>query len=397
MLMVALVTLVGLGLVLTVAVHLSQRALLQSTPPPPPIASAASDSPPPVSVLKPLKGLDESLEDNLRSFFAIDYPDFELLFGVADADDPALDVVRRTIADHPQVRPRNVIDERKVGLNPKVNNLANLARHAANDLLLVSDSNVRVDPDYLEDLVARMAAPGVGLVSSPIRARGEHGLGSVLEAMHLNTFVMGGVASATAILRMTIVVGKSMLFRRSTLEAIGGFAHLGRHLAEDQVCGEDVRAAGQRVVVTGRPVDNVLGRGGLVGFGRRIHRWALMRRHMCPIGYAGETLLNPVFIALVALAIGPSALTATATAVALLAMSAHAAIAERRLGVRRPLLAYPGLELLRSAIVGILAPLPLFASTVTWRGNAFRVGPRTRLSPVNEITPDPIPEARATG
>lgn len=384
MITTALLLVAAVGVALAAVLRLCQRSLLRREDAPAPAAW------PGVAVLKPLKGVDADLAGNLRTFFRLDYPDYEILLGVRDADDPAAAVARAVAAEFPGRSARVVVDPREVGANPKVNNLANLARHATKEVFLVSDSNVAVEPGYLADLVARLEQDGVGLVSSPIRGRGGRGLGGRLEALQLDTFVMGGVAALDRVLGMPCVVGKSMLFRRADLAAIGGFSFLAGHLAEDQVCGEEIAALGRSVALAGRPVDNVIGPVTLAAFARRHVRWAKIRRRMSPGGYLGEFLLNPAPFAVAALCATPTAPVAVAAAAVVLAMAALAAASERDLGVRRPLLAYPVLELLRGLLVAALWPVPWFSDRVAWRGNEFRIGPRTRLVPTEE-TPLPAP------
>lgn len=364
--------LVLIGVALTLLMRELQRRL---------IGSPAPKSPellPAISILKPLKGADEDLEENLRTFFHLDYPKYELLFGVNSRNDAALPIVFRLIARYPLVSARVVVDGRSVGLNPKVNNLANMSRHARHDVWLVSDSNVRVQSDYLRDLGAHLSQPGVGLVSSPIRGIRGDGVGGALEALQLNTFVMGGV-SALTYFKHPCVVGKSMLFRHADLGRIGGFTFLGRFLAEDQVCGEEVAALGHQTAVSGRPVDNVLGPIGLPEFAARHLRWARIRRRICPLGYAGEILLNPVAVAFVGLVLLRSPYAAGLFGAAWISTSIAAFLSERDLDLPRSLPRTFCVELLRSVLVGLLWPVPFFSTKVSWRGNDFRVGPRTRL------------------
>ncbi len=346
-------------------------------------AVAAPGALPPVTILKPLKGADPALEDNLESFFRLDYPAYEVLLGVDDAADEALVPARAVAARHPEVACRIVVDGRTVGFNPKVNNLANLARRARHEVVWISDSNTRVAPDTLRELAARLERPGVGLVSSPFRGTAARGLGGACESLQLNTFVMGGVAAMHRLAGGVCVVGKSMIVRRTTLAAIGGFRFLGRFLAEDQVSGEEVARLGLRVDVATRPVDNVLGHLPVRAFLARHLRWARIRRRMSPAGYAGELLLNPVFLAAcAALALRTPAALAALAAV-LLAKSCVDAAAERAAGVRRALALYPALTLVKDVLVGAAWFVPLASSTVTWRGNRFRIGPRTLLSRVH--------------
>lgn len=372
---IALGVLVAFGLGAAAVMAWSARRLLRRPSP------ALPRPAPPVSILKPLKGLDPDLEANLESVFRLDYPDFEVVLGAEDAADPALDVARRVAARHPGVRSTVLSDPSTVGWNPKVNNLANLARLASHDVLLISDSNIRVGPGYLGDLVAHQAATDAGLVWSIFRGTGGAGIGGALETLQLNLYVSGGTAALLDLAGRPCAVGKSMLLRKADLDAIGGFAHLGRFLAEDQVCAEDLAARGRPVVMSGHLIDNVLGRRTLREFAARHLRWARLRRQVSGPGYAGEFLLNPVFIA----ALGAAGMrTAEALALALgalLAMSAIDLAAERSLGLKRPIWQYPFLELALSLVKGLLWIVPFFSSTVVWRGNALRIGPRTAIEP----------------
>jgi len=273
-----------------------------------------------------------------------------------------------------------VIGGPDVGLNRKVNNLANILPRTRFEHLLISDSNVMVMPDMLSDMMARLSRPGVGLVTSFIRGTGGSGLGGALESLQLNTFVMGGVAAVSGLGRVC-AVGKSMLLRRRDLERIGGFARLGRFLAEDQVCGEEIDALGLEVVVCPRPVDNVLGRLSVRSFAGRHLRWARIRRRIHPLAYAGETLTNPVPPAVALLIVEPGVYSAAVAALTIAILSTVAFESERALGVRRRALVYPPLEVLRGLTVGALWPVPFLSSSVAWRGTRYRVGRRTLLVP----------------
>jgi ceramide glucosyltransferase len=350
---------------------------------------------PAVSILKPMKGVDAELEANLETFFALDYPDYELVFGVDDRNDPALEVARKVAARHPRVTARFAVGGPEVGFNPKVNNLANILRRTRHEVLLISDSNVAVAPSLLRSMVARLEGGNVGLVTSYIRGTGGLGLGGALESLQLNTFVMGGVAAVNGVCGMVCAVGKSMLLRRADLERIGGFAELGRYLAEDQVCGGLIKGLGREVVVSVPPVDNVLGRLSVRSFAGRHLRWARIRRRISPAGYVGELFTNPLPAAAALVASSPGAASA-AVAVAVLGALCLAAVAsERLLGVHRPLHHYPPMVILRGLLVAALWPVPFFSSKVVWRSRSFRIGARTLLVPETSWLPDELADITA--
>lgn len=364
---------VALGLLFALLMAMAQRGLLRAPAPPPPPEWPA------VSILKPLKGADADLKENLRSIFRLDYPDFEILLGTEDAGDPALALAQRVAAEFPKVRSVVMSSSAAIGFNPKVNNLANLATKARNPLLLISDSNIRVPADYLKDLVAHREKAGGGLVWSLFRGVNGRGLGGMLESLQLNVAVMGGVSALMRLLKIPCAVGKSMLLHRDDLEGIGGFRFLGQFLAEDQVCAEELARRGRPVVVTGHLIDNVLGRRSLREFAGRHLRWARLRRRVHFSGYLGEALLNPVAVAFASMLALRTSDSAIVAGLALAASTIINSSTERQLGVRRPAWAYPLLELSLSSLRSVLWFVALVGGTVVWRGNVLALGPRSRI------------------
>jgi ceramide glucosyltransferase len=369
----ALTLLVALGLLLAFLQAVAQRVLIRAPRPPVPAAL------PPVSILRPLKGVDADLTENLRSLFRQAYREFEIILGTEEPDDPALVAARRVAREFPRVRCVILGSAPAIGFNPKVNNLASLASRARHPLLLISDSNIRVPADHLENLAAHRAQAGGGLVWSLVRGVNGRGLGGILESLQLNGPMMGGVSALARILKIPCAVGKSMLIHRDDLNAIGGFRFLGQFLAEDQICAEELARRGRPVVVAGSVIDNVLGRRTLREFASRHLRWARLRRHVSPTGYCGEILLNPTFLALLGLVAFRSADFAIVAGLALVAMSLINASTERLLGLRRPVWVYPPLELALSLVRGVLWFVALFTRTVVWRGKALRLTARSRI------------------
>jgi ceramide glucosyltransferase len=256
------------------------------------------DFTPPVTIYKPLKGVDEDLEANLRSFFQLDYPEFQLLFGVADASDPAIAVVETLLAEFPNHDARLVVGTPAFGLNPKVENLAAMARYRKHDTILISDSNVRVRPSYLRETACYLADPSVGLVSNIFTGVGETHFGAVLENLQLNGFVAGGVASA-AVTGVTCVVGKSMLLPVRVLDAIGGLAGVRNLLAEDQAIGLKVRKAGYSVRLSHHVIENVNQSRDWKWFLNRHSRWYKIRRRMALPVFLMEPVSNLTAVGLV--------------------------------------------------------------------------------------------------
>lgn len=337
---------------------------------------------PAISILKPLCGLDDDLAANLAGFARLPYPDYEVLLGLRSADDPALEVAREAARRWPG-RFRVVLQRGEPGLNPKVNQLIGLARAARHDVLVVSDSNVRVEASYLAEIAALLEDDAVGLVTHPIAGVGEERVGSLFDALHLAGSVAPGVVAAKRLAGRDIVVGKSMALRRRDLEALGGFESVKDVLAEDYVMGVRVgRVLGKRVAVGHRPVRNVSQRRTLLDFAGRYRRWAVLQRQAVgPVAYAAQALLNPVLLAAAGAAAErtPAALGfLAATCAAKVAVDGASARALRPPGFRPGQLA---LVPVKDLVFGAAWAWGLFRRDLVWRGSRLVVGRGTRIEP----------------
>lgn len=205
---------------------------------------------PPVSVFKPLCGTEIGLYNNLKSFCTQDYPEYEIIFGVQSPDDPALEVVRRLVQEHPGLRIISVIDSRCHGSNRKVSNLRNMTEQAHHDLWVIADSDAAVSPEYLSVVTAPLQEPGVGLVTCPYHGLPGKNYWSRLAAMYVNDWFMPSVLLAWALGYRDYVSGQTICVRRETMTAIGGLAALSDHLADDYQLGALIRRSGRRIVMS---------------------------------------------------------------------------------------------------------------------------------------------------
>ena len=279
-------------------------------PPPTPVVEDVDL--PPISILKPIKGADPGLEVCLESFFRLDYPRFELIFAVADSDDPAAAVVRALRARYPFVASQLVTTDVPLGANPKINNLAWPLALASYDCTLVSDAFVKVEPDYLRELVPRLRA-NVQVVSAAVRGEGGTGLGGCLEELHLNAYYLRYMLLARA-LGITVVFGPCMLFRRSVAEAFGGLASLDDRIAEDFVLGSLIRRHGGSIELSGRTLPYLIGPKSFRTFWQRHLRWCVIRKYNSPPGFWAEPLGYSLPHSLLGAAVGFSLAGSASTA-----------------------------------------------------------------------------------
>jgi ceramide glucosyltransferase len=327
----------------------------------------------PVTVLKPLKGAESGLSGNLATFFQLDYPKYELIFSLADESDPAHPIISRLIQKHPHVSARLIIGDFKVGANPKINNMVKGYQEAQYDWLLISDSNIRVRPDYLKRLVAQLD-PGVGIITSLVAGHGGEGMGGLLEASFLNTFYARGMGLAFSA-GMPIVMGKSMMFRKSTAQRFGGIKILSRYLAEDYMAGEAIRHLGLKTVLSCDPIVQHIGTYSLKNFWSRHIRWGRLRKAQSPLTFFIEPFfgcLGSGLLGTIAVKHWPGVSPTLFVAFHLCIWSLCDLMLMKRLGqkleARLPLLWF----------MRELLSLPLWAhialgSTVDWRGRKLKL------------------------
>ncbi|MBI5074262.1 MAG: glycosyltransferase [Nitrospirae bacterium] len=338
----------------------------------------------PVSILKPLKGLDDGLFDNLESFCNLDYPAYELIFALQNRNDPAYKVVGKIKDKYPLKDITIVVEHCNEGLNPKVNNLIPAYARAKYDLILISDSNVRVEADYLGEISRHMEDPSVGLVSNLIRGMSGRSLGAVMENLHLNSFIVGSVCFLDKYLKMPCVIGKSMLMRKTELEAIGGFRSVKDFLAEDYIIGERIHRLGKRVVLSSHLINNINEYWGIKRFVNRHTRWGKLRWQIGGAKYISELAGNAVFISFMPLVLMPISWLSLllAATVSALKIAHDYYIGKKLCADMNPLLYL--LSPIKDLIIGVAWFVPILSSTVAWRGNRYIIGKDSLLSPYPE-------------
>jgi ceramide glucosyltransferase len=221
-------------------------------------ASAQLREWPAVTVLKPVCGLEKGLEENLRSTCMQDYPEFEVILSAQRADDPAIPLLWRIQQEFGTGRVRVAVDNCRAGTNGKINNLLGGIRHARHEVLVISDSDIRLRPDYLRTIVAGLAEPGVGCVSTLYKAVLADAWYEKMELLTLNADLIPSVIFAYLTGAAKPCLGASIALRRSTLEAIGGLEALGDYLVEDHELGRRIVSSGRKLSVLPYVVDTIL-------------------------------------------------------------------------------------------------------------------------------------------
>jgi len=341
------------------------------------VRPAAFAQPVPISILKPLSGLDLGLESNLRTFFEQDYPCFELLFAVRDADDPVIAVIERLQREYPDVASRLLVTGEPPYSNAKVYNLDRMLTIAEHDLIVMSDSDIRVTPGMLRTIAAEFQDPAVGLSTCPYRAVPGPSFWSALEATGMNTDFFAGVLAARMLEGMHFAVGPTIAARRSVLQSIGGFDRLKDYLAEDFVMGKFAAEAGHGVILSSYVIEHHIGKTDLRRNAAHRLRWVRSTRRSRPLGYIGQLFTMPVPLAILVWAANPAWWPVFPVT---LAMRAAAAWVISRC-VLKTRLDWPLLPIEDVAAFGFWIA-GFFGQTIMWRGRRYRLLADGRFEPV---------------
>lgn len=330
---------------------------------------------PPVTILRPVCGLENRLDETLGSTFHLDYPTYEVIFCVAREDDPVVPLVRRLIAANPQVPAQLLVGNERPSGNPKLDNLFKGWDAARHDWVVMADSNVLMPKDYLQQLMANWGER-TGLVCSPPVGTDPIGFWAEFECAFLNSHAARWQLASDA-LGFGFAQGKSMFWRKATIDEAGGLMAIGREAAEDAASTKLIRSRGEVVSLVDNPFPQPLGRRGFREVWRRQERWARLRRVAFPAAYLPEILSGSLFstmaFALTLVALGLDSVAVAAwTALYLTIWYAAEAAFTRAMGwpmSARSMAAF----LLRDLMVPVLFVRGL-GNGFEWRGNAMTAG-----------------------
>jgi len=341
---------------------------------------ALPDHAPPVTILKPVKGMDVESFENFASFCRQEYPVFQIVFAAASGEDPVLPVIRRLMAEFPDIDIDLVVDERKYGPNYKVCNLMNAYPRAKHDLIIICDSDIRVGPEYLRHVCALFADPVVGLVTSLYRSPRVRGTATALEAMGFTVEMMPNVLVARALEGLTFALGASIAVRREALDAIGGFAAQVDYLADDYQLGNKVFRAGWRLELSDYMVESVMKKESFGHVFSRQLRWDRTMRVSRPGGFAGSGITQPFPPALLALLVSECSLPGVAAALLLYAVrSLNAVLFSRRYLHDQLFPRWLWLLPVRDLLSFVKWVLSFFGNCVQWRGHRYRILPGGKM------------------
>lgn len=375
------IAILGLSLFIALAlgVHLASVVVAMRTCRPRLQRLDVAPDAPAVSIVLPVCGIENYIEDTLRSAFRLDYPRYELIFCAARPDDPVVPLVRRLMADHPWIDARLLIGDERISENPKLNNVFKGWREAAYPFVSICDSNVLLPRDYVQSLFARYL-PGTGMVCSPPIGCRPGGFWAETECAMLNAYQARWQYFAD-FLGLGFAQGKTLFCRKSDLDDAGGIRRLGTESAEDAACTKIVRELGQRVRLMQPPVRQPLGYRRALDVWKRQSRWARLRRASFPAFFALEIFSGSMLPLAAVIALAWLVQAPLATVIAAFLAVWYGAEWLMTVRVRwhhssRTVLCC----MLRDLMLPCLYANAWFGRTFEWRGNDMRAVENARLS-----------------
>ncbi len=333
---------------------------------------------PPASIIKPVRGVDHEAYENFASFCRLDYPEYEIVFAVADKDDLVIPIIEKLRVDFPQLNIRLITNVPHIGANEKINNLCLLTQKAKYDLLVMSDSDVRVEPDYLKAVVAPFANPEVGVVTALYRSLSAGNIASNLGAlgMYMDSAPAALVAKKVEG-RMRFAFGWTMATSKKRLAQIGGWEAMVNHHSDDFELGKRIAECGHRVELIARPVTMVFPKESIREHFHHELRWSIGLKSVRPLGYWGLLFTHGLPWALLGAGISNARSSMT------MAVSYPLAYLILRVGLTwttgswglgdRQLSKILWLVPVRDAISFVVWIAGFFSDQITWRGLGYHV------------------------
>jgi len=353
---------------------------------------------PPVSLLKPVRGADFATYENFASFCRQEYPDYEILFAVNDAEDAAIPVIRRLMAEFPSRQVRLLVGAENLGANRKVNKLARLSREAQYEILALTDGDVRVGPDYLREVVAPFADDSIGAVTSFYRGIVEKGLAANLEAIGATSDFFPGVLMAEWTEGVKFALGASIVTTKRWLAKIGGFASIGGMLSDDYELGLRIAKAGGRVLLSPEAVWTVYPAQTAKSFWDHQVRWARTVRLCRPLSYFGLVFTLGLPWVLLAAIVAPKPWIAGAYLLAYLVLRHAMAWTAGVWGVRDEVLKHKiWLVPLRDAIHFAVWLAAFVSNRIIWGGEKFAIRKGRMVPQAASHSTDSAPATSARG
>jgi ceramide glucosyltransferase len=326
---------------------------------------------PPVTLFKPVCGMDPGLLENLRTFCTQDYPLYQIIFGAANPDDPAIAVVRQVMKEYPSLDMGLVINNKIIGANLKISNLANMYPLAKHDVLVISDSDMRASESYLRSMVAPLLDKNVGAVTClyqgvPV----EPHVPSRLACLFINEWFLPSVLVARAIREISFCLGATMVIRRDMLMKIGGFERLASYLADDYMLGKLINDRGYKVILAPYVIKNVIAEHSLKALFMHELRWARTVRNVQPAGFAFLFITYTIPVSLIYCVLTPTKVLGICMLIAsIIARLLMHGVARRKLQSEGP--PVPWLLPLRDLMCFMVWAASFLGRNVSWRNNKF--------------------------
>ena len=341
----------------------------------------AAEFAPPVSILKPLRGIEPNFHATLSNFFRQQYPQFEIIFGLSDPNDPARWTIAQLQRDFPAVPVKIVVAPVASGTNPKMGKLQRMLEEASHEVLVISDADIAVGPEYLHNVVRPLADARVGMVTCLYRGIPQAGLRSVLEALGMSAEFAGQVLLGRALTGMRFGLGATMATRKQQIAEIGGLAPWSDYLADDYILGDRIAAAGYRIHLSHSPVETLLPHRTWGEFLHQQLRWARTIRACSPQGYPGLLFAYGAPLALLPAVYHPTHLAIAVLAGALLLRFIAAWVAGGLVCKDRLVTRYFWLIPVRDTLALVVWLLSFAGRSIIWRGARFRLESSGKIRP----------------